>query len=75
MESTTIQISSDLQKELNKMKLFSRETYEEVIWNIIEDTKELSEQTKKDIALSRKEISQGNFVTLSKLKKKHNKKS
>jgi predicted CopG family antitoxin len=72
MTSTTIQISSDLQQELNKMKLFNRETYEEVIWNIIEDTKELSEQTKKDIALSRKEISEGKFVTLSDLKKKYN---
>jgi predicted CopG family antitoxin len=72
MASTTIQISSDLQQELNKMKLFNRETYEEVIWNIIEDTKELSEQTRKDIALSRKEISEGKFITLSDLKKKYN---
>lgn len=72
MASTTIQISQDLQQELNKMKLFSRETYEEVIWNVIEDTKELSEQTKKDIAKSRKEISEGKFVTLSDLKKKYN---
>jgi predicted transcriptional regulator len=72
MTSTTIQISSELQKELNKMKLFNRETYEEVIWNIIEDTKELSEQTKRDIDLSRKEISEGKFVTLSDLKKRYN---
>ena len=71
MTSTTIQISSELQQELNKMKLFNRETYEEVIWNIIEDTKELSEQTKKDIAQSRKEISEGKYVTLSDLKKKY----
>ena len=72
MTSTTIQISQDLQQELNNMKLFSRETYEEVIWNIIEDTKELSEQTKRDIAKSRKEIAEGKFVTLSELKKKYN---
>ncbi|NOZ80685.1 MAG: hypothetical protein GXP63_03345 [DPANN group archaeon] len=72
MTSTTIQISQDLQQELNKMKLFSRETYEEVIWNVIEDTRELSEQTKKDIAKSRKEIAEGKFVTLSDLKKKYN---
>jgi predicted CopG family antitoxin len=72
MTSTTIQISSNLQQELNKMKLFNRETYEEVIWNIIEDTKELSEQTKRDIDLSRKEISEGKFVTLSDLKKRYN---
>ena len=71
MASTTIQISHDLQKELNKMKLFSRETYEEVIWNVIEDTKELSEQTRRDIDKSRKEISEGKFITLSNLKKKY----
>jgi len=72
MASTTIQISQDLQQELNKMKLFSRETYEEVIWNVIEDTRELSEQTKRDIIKSRKEIAEGKFVTLSELKKKYN---
>ena len=71
MISTTIQISQDLQQELNKMKLFSRETYEEVIWNVIEDTKELSEQTKKDIIKARKEIAEGKFITLSDLKKKY----
>lgn len=71
MTSTTIQISQDLQKELNKMKLFTRETYEEVIWNIIEDTKELSEQTKRDILKAREEIARGDFTTLSKFKKKH----
>ena len=72
MKSTTIQISQDLQQELNKMKLFSKETYEEVIWNIIEDTKELSEQTKMEIAKARQEIAEGKFVTLSQLKKKYN---
>ena len=72
MTSTTIQISQNLQQELNKMKLFSRETYEEVIWNVIEDTKELSAQTKKNIAKSRKEISEGKFITLSNLRKKYN---
>ncbi len=70
--TTTIQISNDLQQELNKMKLFTRETYEEVIWNAIEDTKELSEQTKKEIIESRKEIADGRFVTLSELEKKYN---
>ncbi|MEA3515234.1 MAG: hypothetical protein U9R34_07170 [Nanoarchaeota archaeon] len=72
MVSTTIQISQELQHELNKMKLFSRETYEEVIWNTIEDTRELSEETKKDIIEARKQISKGEFITLSDLKKKYN---
>lgn len=72
MAYTTIQISQQLQQELNKIKLFSRETYEEVIWNILEDRKELSEETKLEISLARKEIERGEFVTLSELKKKYN---
>jgi len=72
MVSTTIQISKGLRMELNKMKLFSRETYEEVIWNIIEDTKELSEETRRDIAIARKQIAKGESITLSNLKKKYN---
>ena len=71
MAQTTIQISQNLQKELNKMKLFNRETYEEVIWNVIEDTKELSEESKKEIAEARKQIAKGEFITLSNLKKKY----
>ena len=71
MTSTTIQISQNLQQELNKMKLFNRETYEEIIWNVIEDTKELSSQTKKEILNARKEIARGEFVTLPDLKKKY----
>jgi hypothetical protein len=69
--TTTIQVSEELQQELNRMKLFDRETYEEVIWNVIEDTKELSVQTKKEIVNAKKEFDRGEFTTLSKLKKKY----
>jgi predicted transcriptional regulator len=69
--ATTIQISNDLQQELNKMKLFDRETYEEVIWNVIEDSKELSEETKKEIVEAREEYAKGEFVTLSDLEKEY----
>jgi predicted transcriptional regulator len=67
--ATTIQISEDLQKELSKRKLFDRESYEEVIWDILEDTMELSEQTKRDIEESRKQIKRGKFKTLEQVKK------
>ena len=66
---TTIQISENLQKELSKKKIFDRETYEEVIWNMLEDTMELSEQTKKELEQSRKQIAQGKYKTLSQVKK------
>ena len=67
--TTTIQISEALQNELIKRKLFDRETYEEVIWDIIEDTMELNEQTKKEIAEARKEFKEGKFYTLQEIKK------
>jgi len=66
---TTIQISSSLKKELLKRKFFSKETYEEVIWDLIEDEQELNDQTKKEIAQSRAEYKAGKTRTLAKIKK------
>ncbi len=67
--ATTIQISKDLQNDLTKRKMFDRETYEEVIWDLIEDTLELNEQTKKEIEEAREEIKQGKVYTLEQTKK------
>ena len=66
---TTIQISSALKKEVLKRKFFYKETYEEVIWDLIEDNKELSEQTKKELAQARAEIKSGKVHSLAKVKK------
>ena len=66
---TTIQVSNNLKKELLKRKFFNKETYEEVIWDLIEDNQELSEQTKKEIAQSRAEYKAGKIHTLEKIKK------
>ena len=67
--STTIQISDTLRQELLRRKMFDRETYEEVIWDIIEDSCELNEQTKEEIMIARKEIQEGKTHTLSQVKK------
>ena len=67
--STTIQISVNLHKELLKRKFFERETYEEVIWDMLENTRELNEQTKKEIAEARAEIKAGKVHKLTKVKK------
>ena len=66
---TSIQITERLQKELIKRKFFDKETYEEVIWDLIEDAQELSEQTKKEIAQARAEIKAGKSHTLADVKK------
>ena len=67
--STTIQISNTLRQELLRRKMFDRETYEEVIWDTIEDSRELNEQTKEEIMIARKEIMEGKTHTLSQVKK------
>ncbi len=67
--ATTIQISSKLLESLKKRKIGSKESYEEVIWDLVEDSMELSEETKKDIEESRKEVIAGKFKSLSRIKK------
>ena len=66
---TTIQVSEKLQKELAKRKMYDKETYEEVIWDMIEDTIELDDETKKELAQARKEIKEGKYHTLEEVKK------
>ena len=69
MKTTTIQINEELKKELEEIKLFRRETYNEVIERLIEDMKELNEQTKNEIKKARKEIAEGKFKTHEQVKK------
>jgi len=66
---TTIQISKDLREKLELRKVSKKESYEEVIWDLIEDSMEISEETKREIEEARKEIKQGKFKTLSEIKK------
>ena len=68
--ATTIQISEELQDKLNQMKIYDRETYEELIWDLVEDNMELSDETKRHIKQSEKEIKEGKIVPLSEVKKK-----
>ena len=67
--ATTIQVSEELKYELQKRKLNVRETYEDIIWNLIDDTMELSEETLRDIEISLKEFSEGKYITHEQLKK------
>ncbi|HLC79862.1 MAG TPA: hypothetical protein VJG83_05590 [archaeon] len=66
---TTIQISEKLKKKLELRKSVKKESYEDVIWDLLEDTGELSEQTKKDLYEARKEVEEGKVKTLEEVKK------
>lgn len=68
--ATTIQISDELLEKLRRMKMNDKESYENIIWDMIEDSMELSEETKKIIAISEKEIKEGKTVSLEEIKRK-----
>ena len=67
--ATTIKVSTELLGELKQKKLYDKESYEEVIWDLLEDTMEISEETKKEIEQARREIKQGKVHSLESIKK------
>ena len=66
---TTIQINEDIRSILNQMKLFERDTYNDVLERLIEDVRGINEETKKEIENAIKEIESGKYVTHEKLAK------
>ncbi len=69
---TTIQISKELLKKLQSLKIHSKESYEELIWDLIDDRMELSKETKRAIKEYENDIKQGNlnkFTNLEDVKK------
>ncbi len=67
---TTIQIKEDMKSILTQMKLFERETYNDVLERLIEDVQELNKETKKEIESAIKEINSGKYITHEELSKK-----
>lgn len=67
--ATTIQISEELQTALARRKFSDRETYEAVIWDLLEDAMEINEETKKELAEARAQIKKGNWHTFEQIKK------
>jgi len=67
---TTIQISRQLLERLAKMKMHEKESYENIIWDLIEDRLELSEETKRNISKSESEIKAGKTISLEEIKEK-----
>lgn len=67
---TTIQISGELLERLKTMKIYSKESYETIIWDLVEDRLEFSEETKRNIEKSKMEIKEGKTISLETLKRK-----
>ncbi len=67
--ATTIQISGGLKEVLSKRKIHESESYEELLWDLLEDSMELSKETKKEIEQARKDFKKGKFFTLEEVEK------
>ena len=67
---TTIQISDELLDRLRNMKIHEKESYEDIILDLIEDRLEISEETKSEIEESRREVREGKTVSLEEIKRK-----
>ncbi|MBU7012329.1 MAG: hypothetical protein HXS46_16735 [Theionarchaea archaeon] len=69
---TTIQVTKRTKKELQKMKLFPKETYEEVIQRLIEISKKeegLSTETIQNIENALKDVKKGRIYSTEEVKK------
>lgn len=66
---TTIQVSKNLINVLKAMKMYQKESYEEIIWDLVEDRAEFSEETKQNIAQSEQEIKEGKVTSIEEIKK------
>ncbi|MHA1583947.1 MAG: DUF7557 family protein [Promethearchaeota archaeon] len=51
-ENTTIQIKKDTKLKLDSLKMSKRDTYNDVIENILEDSLELNDATMRDIQVA-----------------------
>ena len=52
------------------MKMHEKESYESIVWDLIEDRLEFSEETKNNIKASEKEIKAGKTISLNLIKQK-----
>jgi len=67
--ATTIQISTELKDRLSQMKMFDSESYEDLIWDLLEDRMELSEETKRELRDAEADFKAGRVHTLAQVKK------
>jgi BMFP domain-containing protein YqiC len=57
-----------MKKTLESLKMHPRETYEEVLERLLEDLRELNQQTKREIEKASREIKEGKFRTHEELR-------
>lgn len=69
MATSTIQLSTDMKRTLEGMKLHPRETFNDVLERVLEDLRELDEKTKVEVEVARREIRDGKYLTSEQVRK------
>ncbi len=67
--ATTISVSKELLTKLKERKMYDKESYEEIIWDALEDSMELSEETKVRVKLAEEDVKGGRLFSLEEVKK------
>ena len=67
-ENTTIQIKKGTKLKLDSLKLSKRETYNDVIENLVEDSLELNDFTLNEIRVALEEHQEGKSLSFSEVK-------
>jgi predicted transcriptional regulator len=70
MAATSIQVSRDLLEDLKSRKMYDKESYEDIIRDLLEDTMELSEETLANIKKSEEDIKAGRVHSLEDIEKR-----
>lgn len=71
--ATTIQISSQIHEVLKKCKANPKESFNDILFNILEDAGlfEFTDETKQDLEKAKIEISEGKTIPHSEIRKKY----
>ena len=69
MATTTIQLSTDIKRTLERMKIHPRETFSDVVERLVEDVRELDKDTLAEIESARSEIRAGRYLTQEQVRK------
>ena len=70
MRTTTIQVTKGLLQDLKSRKMYDKESYEDIIRDLLEDTMELSKQTLINIKKSEADIKAGRVHSLEEVEKR-----
>jgi predicted transcriptional regulator len=70
MAPTTIQVSKELLNDLKSRKMYDKESYEDIIRDLLEDTMELSKETLENIKKSEEDYKLGKVKTLAEVEKR-----